>query len=96
MEILGVDPRDQRWEYDSPTYHVYFHEGSTSDEYEVRGADDVHAVIRWADDDRAQRSYVLYVRVGQEGFGLVRLAGRDPNESPHSSTITLSDDSGSE
>ncbi|OLM29228.1 hypothetical protein Ae717Ps2_0120c [Pseudonocardia sp. Ae717_Ps2] len=96
MEILGVDPRDQRWECDSPTYRVYFHEGTTSDEYEVRGADDVHAVIRWADGDGAQRPYVLYVRVDQDGLGLVRLAGRDPNESPHSSTITLSDDSGSE
>lgn len=35
MEIQGVDPRDQRWECDSPTYRVYFHEGTTSDEYEA-------------------------------------------------------------
>lgn len=41
MEIVGVDPRDQRWECDTPTYRVNFHEGTTSDEYEVRGADDV-------------------------------------------------------
>ncbi|BBG04734.1 hypothetical protein C8E95_3092 [Pseudonocardia autotrophica] len=82
MEVLRVDPRDQRWECDTPTYRVYFYEGTSSDEYEIRGANDVHAVIRWAESDRTQRPYVLYVRVDQDGLGLVRLAGRDPNANP--------------
>jgi len=80
VKVFGVDPRDQRWECDTPTYRVHFHAGTTSDEYEVRGADDVHEVIRWAGSDPAGRPYVLYVRVDQDGLGLVRLAGSDPNE----------------
>lgn len=39
-------------------------------------------MIRWAGNDPAGRPYVLSVRVDQDGPGLVRLAGRDPNESP--------------
>lgn len=61
---------------------MYFFEGtapgSTSDEYEVRGALDVGAVIDWADADR--RPYVLYARVDCDGLGLLKLAGSDPNE----------------
>ena len=90
MEILGVDPRDQRWECDSPTYRVYFYEGTASDEYEVRGAQDVHTVIRWAENDSAQRPYVLYVRVDQDGLGLVRLAGRDPDDNASGSVAVVS------
>ncbi len=34
MDIVGVDPRDQTWEVDTPRYRVYFHGGSgTSYEY---------------------------------------------------------------
>ena len=84
MEIVGVDPRDQRWECDSPRYRVHFYKGTTSDEYEIRGAEDVHTVVEWAENDNAGRPYVLYARVDQDGLGLLRLAGRDPDEAPGS------------
>lgn len=81
MEIVEVDPRDQTWEERSPRYRVYFLEGTTSSEFEVRGAPDVHAVMAWAEAESAGREYVLYVRTGRgEGLGLLRLAGEDPNE----------------
>lgn len=55
MEIVAVDPRDQQWECGSPSYRVHFHEGTSSDEYEVRGAESVQVVIEWAEDDHAGR-----------------------------------------
>lgn len=91
MEIVGVDPRDQRWECYSPRYRVYFYEGTAADEYEVRGANDVHAVIKWAENDSAGRPYVLYACADQDGLGLglglLRLAGRDPNDVPDPSIV---------
>lgn len=63
---------------------MYFFEGTepgaASDEYEVRGAPDIRAVIDWADADEAVRPYVLYARVDHDGLGLLKLAGVDPNE----------------
>jgi len=92
MEIVVVDPRDQRWECGSPVYRVYFYEGTTSDEYEIRGAEDVHAVAEWAENDNAGRPYVLYARVDQEGLGLLRLAGRDPDEATSPSVAVRFED----
>ncbi|WP_162606141.1 hypothetical protein [Jiangella aurantiaca] len=43
----------------------------------MRGAD-VHEVIEWAERERGERTYTLYVCVRAEGLGLVRLAGTDP------------------
>ncbi|GAA2549790.1 hypothetical protein [Pseudonocardia hydrocarbonoxydans] len=82
MEIVAVDPRDQQWECGSPSYRVHFHEGTSSDEYEVRGAESVQVVIEWAENDHAGRPYVLYARVDRDGLGLLRLAGREPHEAP--------------
>lgn len=79
MHATGVDPRDQTWEVDRPSYRVYFHDADgASDEYEVTGAD-VDEVIAWAEDQRGSRTYVLYVCVASDGLGLLRLAGTDPN-----------------
>src|SRR5689334_10904623 len=54
MEVRRVDPRDTEWEEDFPTYRVYFFtdpgpglHGWTSDEFEIREAPDVRAVIEW-------------------------------------------------
>jgi hypothetical protein len=47
METKGVDPRDQTWEIERPTYRVYFHDsdgGST--ETEVAGGE-VAEVLAW-------------------------------------------------
>ena len=79
MKVRDVDPLDQAWELDEPSYRVYFHEPEGgSDEYEVSGADVVD-VISWADAQRGVRTYVLYACVPRDGLGLVRLLGTDPN-----------------
>lgn len=86
VDVRGVDPRDRTWELEQPQYRVYFHDdGGRSDEYELSGAD-IAEVMTWAESQRAGRSYVLYACVPQEGLGLVRLAGTDPNETKRGPT----------
>ena len=87
MIVRPVDPRDQRWEFDSPVFRVYFWEhtafrGSVSSEYEVAGADVVE-VLRWAGQEAGERTFVLYLcHTNERGeLGLVRLAGTDPTSS---------------
>ena len=80
MHVCPVDPRDPRWEIDRPSYHVYFHGAQgASYEYEISDAD-VPEVISWAEAQRGTRTYVLYVCVPNDGLGLVRLMGADPND----------------
>jgi hypothetical protein len=51
----------------------------TSDEWELTGADDIEAVMRWAHEHCDGRTFVIYVNVlDNEGLGLVRLFGVDP------------------
>jgi len=79
-EATIVDPRGQRWEIGQPTYRVYFHAvNGSSDERELTGGD-VDEVMAWAEDNAAGRTFVLYACVPQDGLGLVRLMGTDPNE----------------
>jgi hypothetical protein len=79
MEINSVDPRNQAWEIDQPSYRVYFHDpAGNSDEREITGGD-VADVIAWVDAHRDGRTYVLYVCVPSDGLGLVRLVGADPH-----------------
>ncbi|GGL30153.1 hypothetical protein H9L10_08890 [Phycicoccus endophyticus] len=79
METALVDPRDQTWEIEDPVFRVYFHDQrGTSSEYEVRGAQ-VDEVLDWAARVADGRTFVLYVCVPDEGIGLVRLLGQDPN-----------------
>ncbi len=80
VEIKNVDPRDQTWEVDQPSYRVYFHDADgTSEEYEISSVD-VGEVLAWAEERRGRRSYVLYACIPSRGLGLVRLAGTDPND----------------
>ncbi|MDQ2850740.1 MAG: hypothetical protein M3Y49_08390 [Actinomycetota bacterium] len=80
MDVHRVDPRDQTWEIVETRYRVYFHDSARrSDEYEISGAD-IFEVIAWADAQKLGRTYVLYACVPDDGLGLVRLAGTDPNE----------------
>ncbi len=51
----------------------------TSYEYEVTGGD-VDEVIAWAEATAAGRTFALYACVPNDGLGLVRLLGTDPNE----------------
>jgi hypothetical protein len=80
MEIRSVDPRDQEWEVKDPKYRVYYFDAKgASDEYEVTGAD-VSEVLDWAERQRGDRTFAIYACVPQDGLGLLRLRGRDPNE----------------
>lgn len=87
MEATPVDPRDVRWEVDSPNYRVYFwtgEKGHVAQEFELTGAKDVHEVLAWANENAPVGStYTLYALVDRNGEpGLVRLAGIDPTAAP--------------
>ena len=93
MDVRAVDPRDIRWEVDSPVYRVYFWTQPPappdvppevvmyeSNEFELTGAQDVHEVLAWADENApAGAMYTLYAVMERNGGpGLVHLAGQDP------------------
>jgi hypothetical protein len=81
VDVEPVDPRDQSWEVDEPTYRVYFAtpSGAVTDEHEITGAD-VRDVLAWVDANRGSRTCLVYVCVrSSEGLGLVRLEGSNPN-----------------
>ena len=83
MRVEQVDPRDTDWET-GPTvdYRVIFWtDASESIEYDLLGADDVHAAIAWADLEARSRGCAdtLYAKVrSSQGAGLVWLAGQHP------------------
>jgi hypothetical protein len=80
MDCTGIDPRDAAWEIPNPRYRVYFHDSKgAADEYEIQGAD-VSEVLAWAEENRGDRTFILYACVPQDGLGLLRLHGHDPNE----------------
>lgn len=84
MKVEGVDRRDAEWEVEAPAYRVYFYGdgGSYADEYQLTDAD-VDEVLSWAQERADGRVYVVYVVRDERGsLGLIRLAGRDPNEHP--------------
>ena len=89
MQVRPVDPRDTEWEEGLPTYRVHFFtdpgpgvHGWTSDEFEIRQAPDVRAVLDWAEEEAAGRTYIvcaLVVVPHQTSSGLLTLSGHDPN-----------------
>jgi hypothetical protein len=83
MRAAHVDPRDQRWEDDSPAYRVYFWTGDSScEEWQLTGAD-VDEVLAWADEHADGRTMSIWVvRSDADGVGLIRLAGVDPTADP--------------
>jgi hypothetical protein len=87
MDVRPVDPRDVRWEVDSPVCRVYFWTGPTrhrAEEFELTGAEDVHEVLAWADENAPPDStYTMYLVVEAGGEkGLLHLAGIDPTSAP--------------
>ena len=95
MESRSIDPRYISWEQDNPVYRVYFWElrsdgfAPSSDEWQIIAATDVHEVIAWAEKERGERSYELFIehqdseagRTGwADGRGLIRLAGDNPTD----------------
>ena len=83
-----MDPRDMRWEVDSPAYRVYLWRphgnGWESQEFELRNARDAREALDWADREAgSDRIFTLYALVELGGErGLVRLAGVDPTAEP--------------
>jgi len=82
VKAIRVDPRDQSWQDDDPMFRVYFwrnRDGSyESEEFEVREAD-VLDVLTWAERERRERKFAVYLRHDDaSGVGLVLLAGTDP------------------
>lgn len=62
-----MDPRDQSWEIDRPTY-LYFHDsGGAPDEYELDVAD-VSEAMKWAEATRGGRTFVVYACVPRGGL----------------------------
>ena len=93
MIIEGIDPRDTKWEVDSPVYRVYFwHQPPAppgippetvmyhSDEYRLSDVVDVAEVLAWARTTaRADQTFTLYVEHQDSGGpGLIQLMGDDP------------------
>jgi hypothetical protein len=89
MLLTQVDPRDQTWANNRPVFRVYFWSevglgARSSDEFEVRDADVVE-VLQWAEAERRERTFTLYLRHDDAaGPGLVLLAGTDPTAGPSS------------
>jgi hypothetical protein len=96
MDVRPVDPRDTRWEIDSPSYRVYFWTRPPappdvpedlviyhSTEFELSGAADVSEVRAWAEANAPPGSThtVNVVLERDQERGVVRLAGVDPTGS---------------
>jgi hypothetical protein len=81
VEIQRVDPRTARRELYEPVYRVYFWGvAMASYEYELTGASDVGEVLRWAEENRGDRTYAVYVvwPVSGSAAGIARVYGSDP------------------
>ncbi|MEQ4210407.1 hypothetical protein [Actinopolymorpha sp. B9G3] len=95
MEVRPVDPRDEAWGLaDPPAFRVYFWRQPPAPpgirqeevmwhayEYEITGAD-VAQVLAWAEVERRDRTFTLYVCIpdGRRGLGLIQLCGVDPTQ----------------
>ena len=109
MQASPIDPRDTTWECNDPTYRVYFWSSPadggrahTSYEWRITDAADVYEVIAWAESERADRTYELFVEHSDrmesrtDGWtdapGLIQLAGFDPTyRRPRLSPLNQSD-----
>jgi hypothetical protein len=87
VRVVPTDPRiDSDWER-GPIHDyrvIFWPKPTAADEYDVLDADDVHAVIAWADGEGRRRecSYVLYAKATVNNRpGLVWLAGIEPTNS---------------
>jgi hypothetical protein len=70
-EDRGVDPRDQRWAIEQPTYRAHFHNADGgSNDTEVTGGD-VGKVLAWAEAAKGSRAIVLYACVPRDVLGLL-------------------------
>lgn len=79
MRERPVDPRDTRWESDTPAYRVHFWRHGHTSEWELTGAD-IDAVLHWATQHADGRQYAVYACIESPdglGLGLIRLLGTD-------------------
>ena len=80
MRCVPIDPRDQTWEDDAPSYRVYLwnRSGSACEEWEISEAD-VTEVVAWADEHVGDGTASIWiVQRRADGVGLIRLLGIDP------------------
>jgi hypothetical protein len=86
VRAMPIDPRDQRWQSDSPAYRVFFWQslgsgessGWRSEEWELTEAD-IDEVLAWAGSHAAGRTVSIWVvHRDADGVGHIRLAGIDP------------------
>ncbi|MBT2497650.1 hypothetical protein J7E25_00910 [Agromyces sp. ISL-38] len=103
MEISLIDPRDTTWELRDPTYRVYFWTvpDSVSYEWRITDAADVHEVIAWAEAERGERTYELFIEhvdrrasgAGEwiEEPGLIRLVGDNPTTGRIGGSVSISE-----
>jgi hypothetical protein len=99
VETRLVDPRDVTREFRAGTYRVIIwrqrearppgHDvvvGWMASAYDLTGAQDVHEVIAWAEQEVGRdpdSRYTLWVKVEDAAFGepfLMNLAGQDPTD----------------
>jgi hypothetical protein len=96
VQHLELDQaRAVRWEFDSPDYRVDFWRqlppppggdpakmGFERDSYYLTGADRVQEVLDWAEENRGEKTFVVYAMASRGGEdGVIRLYGDDPTTS---------------
>lgn len=96
-----IDPRDVTWELQNPAYRVSFWAvpDRASYEWRITDATDVYEVIAWAEAERGERTYELFIehvdRASGSGermkeLGLIRLAGDDPTAARRGDSVSIS------
>jgi hypothetical protein len=91
MDVVPVDPRDQRWEQDRPRYRVAVwnrHYRGCAD-YEISEAIDVEQVLRWARENTPPGGHHTIAVVSDQGDGSIGLIVIGGDADPPGVTATL-------
>ncbi|HEX7825720.1 MAG TPA: hypothetical protein VF477_12510 [Mycobacterium sp.] len=79
LSATPVDPRYATGINEHPLYRVDFWTGdSSSDEWRIEGAKDLHEVLDWATARAEGRSIVIYVEIVSERGRLARILWKEP------------------
>jgi hypothetical protein len=80
MRCTPIDPREQTWQDDAPSYRVFLWDrhGGACEEWEISEAD-VDEVLAWTDDRTGDGSASVWVvQHRADRVGHIRLRGVDP------------------